>query len=125
MVRSSAIGIANHTPVTFKTLGNVKRKTMINPNVRRKDIVADAFPFDSAVNKAEAKILHPENRKPNEKIENPIVVISKTFSLFSANILAMLSPAKKENRNTKTDTIIVKPKQIRTTFLSCFTFSLP
>lgn len=122
---SSAIGIANHTPVTFKILGNIKRKTMINPNVRRKDIVVDIFAFNSAVNKAEAKILHPENRKPNEKIENPIVVISKTFSLFPANILAIFSPAKNENKNTIIETAVIKARQIRTTFFSYFTFSLP
>ena len=66
-------------PVTFKNFGKAKRKIVINPNVRRKDIVADAFPLDNAVNKAEAKILHPENKKPNEKMENPVFVISKTF----------------------------------------------
>ena len=55
------MGIANHTPVTCKNLGKTKRKTVINPNVRRKEIVADAFPLDNAVKKADAKILHPEN----------------------------------------------------------------
>lgn len=115
------MGMANHTPVTCKNLGRTKRKTIINPNVRKKDIVADAFPLDSAVNKAEAKILHPENRKLNEKVVNPIFVISKTFLLFSVNILTMFSPAKKENRNTKTEMAIIKQKQIRTAFFSRFT----
>ena len=119
------MGMANHTPVTSKNLGKTKRKIKINPNVRKKEIAAETFPFDNAVNKAEAKMLQPENRNPNEKIENPFLVISKTFSLFSANILAMLSPAKKESRNTKTEITNIKQKQIRTTFFSCFTFSLP
>ena len=124
-VSISAMGIANHTPVTCKNFGKTKRKTVINPNVRRKDIAADAFPFDNAVNNADAKILHPENRKLNEKIVNPAFVISKTFSLLSANILAMLSPAKKENRNTKIEIAVIKRKQMRTTFFSWFTFLLP
>ncbi len=124
-MNNSAIGIANHTPVTPKNPGKTKRKIKINPNVRKKDIIAETLPFDNAVNKAEAKILLPENRNPNEKIENPLLVISKTFSLFSANILAMLSPAKKESRNTKTEIARIKQKQMQTTFFSCFTFSLP
>ena len=111
-VRNSAIGIANHTPVTFKNLGSIKRKTVINPNVRRKDIIADTFPFDNAVNRAEENILQPENKNPKEKIANPIFVISNTFSLVPANILAIFSPAKNENKNTITETAVIKAKQI-------------
>ena len=124
-VRSSAMGIANHTPVTSKNLGSIKRKAVINPNVRKKDIIADTFPFDNAVNKAEEKILQPENRKLKEKIANPIFVISKTFSLFPANILAIFSPAKNENKNTIIEIAATKARQIRTTFFNCFTFSPP
>jgi hypothetical protein len=51
-------------------------------------------------NKADEKILHPENKKLNEKMLNPFLVISKTFLLFSANIFAMVSPPSTENRNT-------------------------
>lgn len=45
--------MANHTPVTSKNLGKTKRKIKINSNVRKKEIVAETFPFDNAVNKAE------------------------------------------------------------------------
>lgn len=76
-------------PVAFKNLGKIKRKIVINPNVLKKDIIADNFPLDNAVNKAEVKILYPENKKLKEKIENPIFIISKTFLLFPANILAI------------------------------------
>ena len=119
------MGIASHTPASFKNPGKIKRRTIINPNVRKKDIAADAFPSDNAVNKAEAKILHPENRKLNEKIEKPLFAISKTFLLFPANIPEIVSPARKENRNTKTETVIIKQKQVRTTFFSCFTCPPP
>ena len=76
----SAIGIASHTPVTPNIFGNIKRKIVINPNVRKNEITADAFPLDNAVKKAEEKILPPENRKLNEKTGNPVFVISKTVS---------------------------------------------
>ena len=124
-MNDSAMGMANQTPVTCKNLGKTKRETVINPNVRKKDIAADTFPLDNAVNNAEEKILHPENRKLNEKIVNPSFVISKTFLLFSANTLAIFSPAEKENKNTKTEIVVIKQKQMRTTFFSCFTFPLP
>ena len=124
-VKSSAMGIANHTPVTSQNWGSIKIKAVINPNVRKKDIIADTFPFDNAVNNADEKILQPENRKPKEKIVNPIFVILKTFSLFPANILAIFPPAKNENKNTITETAVIKARQIRTTFFNCFTFLLP
>lgn len=88
-VSSSARGMADHTPVTPQNTGRTKRKIVINPNVRRKDIAADIFPFDNAVKKAEPKILQPENRKPNEKSETPVLVISKTVLLFPANSSAI------------------------------------
>ena len=117
-MKSSASGTASHTPVTSKNLGNAKRNTVINPNVRRKDMVADAFPLDNAVNKADEKILHPENRKLNEKMINPFFVISKTFLLSSANTFAMLSPPSRENKNTNMEIPAIKPKQPFTPFLS-------
>lgn len=124
-VSSSAIGIASHTPITFKNFGRTKSEVVISPNVRKKDIAADTFPFDSAVNIAEVKILPPENRKLNEKTVKPFLAISKTFSLFFANIFAMLSSAIKENRNTKAEMAITTQIQIRTAFFSCLTFSFP
>ena len=124
-MKSSASGTASHTPVTSKNLGNAKRNTVINPNVRRKDMVADAFPLDNAVNNADEKILHPENRKLNEKMVNPFFVISKTFLLSSANTFAMLSPPSRENKNTNMELPAIKLKQIQTVFFSCFTFPLP
>ena len=76
---TSAIGIANQAPITPKIPGNIKRETTINPNVRKSEIIAEIFPFDSAVNNAEEKILHPENRKLKAKIENPVFIISNTL----------------------------------------------
>ena len=76
MVISSAVGTASHTPVTPKTLGNVKSSTVISPNVRRNDKIADSFPFDNAVNAAEVKMFSPQNKKLKGKIKNPFRAIS-------------------------------------------------
>ncbi len=83
-------------------------KIPINPNVRKKDIIADALPFDKAVNKAEAKILQPENKNANEKILKPFLVISRTFLLFAVNIPAIFSLVKKENRNMKAEIVNIE-----------------
>ena len=48
-------------------------------------MAADAFPLDNAVNNADEKILHPENKKLNEKMLNPFLVISK-HSCYSLQI---------------------------------------
>lgn len=69
------MGIANHTPVTSKNLGSIKRKAVINPNVRKKEIIADTFPFDNAVNIADVKLFKPQNRKLYEKIVKPFAAI--------------------------------------------------
>lgn len=70
------MGTASHTPVTPKRLGRVSNSTVINPNVRKNDRIADSFPFDNAVNTAEVKIFNPQNRKLNGKIKNPFLAIS-------------------------------------------------
>mgnify|MGYP007128679856 CR=1 FL=1 len=124
-VNSSAAGTASHTPVTPMIRGNNMRKAVINPNVRKKEIRADIFPFESAVNRAEAKILHPENRKLYEKREKPVLVISKTFLLFFANTPAIDSPAKKEIRNTVIDRTAIKQKQVQIIFFNRVMFLLP
>ena len=69
------MGIANHTPVTSQNWGSIKIKAVINPNVRKKDIIADTFPFDNAVNIADVKLFKPQNRKLYEKIVKPFAAI--------------------------------------------------
>ena len=49
--------------------------TVSRPNVRKKERTADTFPFDKAVNIAEAKLFKPQNRKLYEKIVKPFVAI--------------------------------------------------
>lgn len=62
-------------PVIPNILGNISSNIVINTNVRKNDNIADNFPFDNAVNTAEVKIFHPQNKKLNEKIKNPFIVI--------------------------------------------------
>ena len=74
-VINSAIGTANHTPLTPKIRGNVSSNSVISPNVRKKDMIADIFPLERAVKIAEVKIFIPQHRKLNEKIKNPFLAI--------------------------------------------------
>lgn len=67
-VKASAIGTANHIPFISIKLGNINRLIVIKPNVRKKDSIADIFPFDNAVNIADVKILYPQKRKLKENI---------------------------------------------------------
>lgn len=66
--RSSAIGIASHTPFTPNNCGSVNKHNKIKKKVLRKEIKADIFPFDKAVNMADEYIFIPENRKLKAKI---------------------------------------------------------
>ena len=63
-------------PVTLGKTGKTSNPTLIKPSVHKKDMIADIFPFDKAINIAEPKILNPQNKKLNENIENPYFVIS-------------------------------------------------
>ena len=76
MVINSAIGTANHTPLTPKIWGNVRSNSVINPNVRKKDMIADIFPLERAVKTAEVKMFIPQHKKLKEKIKNPFFAIS-------------------------------------------------
>ena len=61
-VISSAKGTASHTPVIPMIIGRSTILATIKTKVLQKEIMAEIFPFESAVNSAEAKILIPANR---------------------------------------------------------------
>ena len=42
-VKISALGTANHIPFIFNIFGNINKPIVINPNVRRKDILQTPF----------------------------------------------------------------------------------
>ena len=65
------MGTESHTPSVLRNTGS----RMIHParkaKVLRKDIMAEVFPSERAVNKDEAKMLIPANIKLMEKRRNP------------------------------------------------------
>lgn len=59
----SATSTANHTPIPLKSKGRQMIAGTKNKNVLEKDNSADVLPSESAVKKAEAKILIPISKK--------------------------------------------------------------
>ena len=91
------MGMANHTPVEWNNLGNVKSVKRINTKVREKEIRADIRPLDRAVKKAEANILKPLKRKLKEKIIKPFLAKEKTFILSWTKMETISVPKIKAN----------------------------
>lgn len=56
-VTNSATGIASHTPVTPKMAGSVRSDSRIKTKVLVKDMTAEVLPSESAVKRADEKIL--------------------------------------------------------------------
>lgn len=59
IVRNSAAGTASQIPFTPMNFGRSKIFATIIPNVRTKEMIAEIFPLENAVNIEEAKILIP------------------------------------------------------------------
>ena len=60
-VKNSAAGTASHMPVTPIMTGRSRMFSTRSTNVRIKEIIAEVFPSENAVNMEEAKILTPAN----------------------------------------------------------------
>jgi len=71
MAINSDAGTINQIPVELKRSGNTNAPTIKNTNVLRKEISAEIFPFENAVNIAEAKIFTPVNTKHIENHLKP------------------------------------------------------
>ena len=56
-VTNSATGIASHTPVTPKMAGSVRSDSRIKTKVLVKDMIAEVLPSESAVKRADEKML--------------------------------------------------------------------
>ena len=78
MDNSSATGTASHTPSTFQNNGNIRIEPTTNTKVLRNDIIADIFPLESDVNKAEANMLNPIKIQLIEKTTKPCLASSNT-----------------------------------------------
>ena len=93
MLISSAIGIAIHRPFTPHIFGRRRIPRLIKTNVRNNDKIADVFPSDKAVNRAEAKILNPAKRNKKEKSRKPLSAIEKTRWLLVVKIPTIMGAA--------------------------------
>ena len=72
------MGIANQIPVTENQVGKTSKLSTIKTKVLIIERRADTFPLDRAVNKADAKILIPVNKKLIENSLNPSSAMAYT-----------------------------------------------
>ena len=79
-------------------------------------MIADTFPFDKAVNMAEAKILKPQNKKLIGKIKNPCLAIWYTDVPFGEKMLTKGEPRNIATVKTIADTVQTKSRHIRKIF---------
>ena len=75
-VTNSATGIASHTPVTPQMAGSVRSDSRIKTKVLVKDMTAEVFPSESAVKRADEKMLYPLNKKVTQNTEKPLTARS-------------------------------------------------
>lgn len=71
----SETGTASQTPFIFQKTGKINNATLKNRNVLKKESIAEILPFDSAVNKAEAKTFSPINKKQKANKRLPSTAI--------------------------------------------------
>ena len=113
IVSSSASGTAIHIPMTPKYCGSISNATEIKTNVLRVEIIADTFPFDRAVNVADANILKPQNKKLMGKIKKPCLAIWYTDVPFAEKILTSGEPSSIATANTNMEIVLIKSRHIR------------
>lgn len=82
----SEIVTAIHAPFIPIREGSISKPAERNPKVLKKDIIADTLPFENAVNKAEEKILNPENKKDILYSINPLMARLYTLLPLCAKI---------------------------------------
>ena len=62
IANNSASGIEIQIPLGPNIAGSIKSIPRMNTNVRKNDINAEIFPFDTLVKNTDAKILKPANK---------------------------------------------------------------
>lgn len=77
-VSNSATGTVSQIPFTSITNGSRNMDSNRKTNVRRKEMIAETFPLESAVNIPEEKILVPTKRKLVANSLNPDEVMENT-----------------------------------------------
>ena len=60
-MKNSATGTASQIPLTPISCGRIRIFATIIPNVRTKEMIAEIFPLENAVNMEDAKMLVPAN----------------------------------------------------------------
>lgn len=92
------------------------RKVDINSSVRLKEIIAEVFPSDNAVNSEDAKILIPLNKKQKEKILNPCTANVCTVVPGATKIDTMGTASRNESDVTIADEISTNHRLILSVF---------
>lgn len=101
------------------TIGSHNRQTPKNTIVLKKDKIEDIFPLENALNKADANILIPVNRKLKEKIAKPYFVRSKTSLPDDVNTMISGSKKRFTMTNVRIETTKTKYTLILNSFFSC------
>lgn len=89
-VSPSATDIDTHIPIPPNIFGKSRMDATRIAKVLSVDINADIFPFENAVNNADANILNPQNRNETAKYDHPKLAISNTLEFLSTNIFIKL-----------------------------------
>ncbi len=106
--RNSANGTAIQIPFTPLINGSNNNPDNTNINVRSNEIIAETFPFDSAVNNIEQKMFNPMNKKLIQNIRNPSIDMLYT-SLHSSTINWIeIGPSKRDNANITMELMPIK-----------------
>lgn len=92
------------------------RKVDINSSVRLKEIIAEVFPSDNAVNSEEAKILVPLNKKQKEKMLNPCTANACTLVPGVTKMDTMGTASRNESDVTTTEEIRTNQRLIFSVF---------
>ena len=116
----SAKGTASHIPFTLNTIGRKNIPITIKTNVLIKEITADIFPLDNAVNSDEENILYPAKIYPIANNENPFLAISYTSVPSGVKKPTIYFENIREIINTPIDEFIISLEQILNILFNCF-----
>ena len=109
---NSARGTESHTPFTPINVGSTRIFITIKTNVRTKEIIAEVFPSENAVNIEEEKILIPAKTKFKENRKNPVLASAYVSVPTGVKISTMTGDITRANTVTIMEEIAINPTQI-------------
>lgn len=112
-VKASAKGMASQTPFTCHKADKIRIPSTVKKKVLEKEMPAEVFPSESAVNSAEAKILIPANRKEKAKSLSPPAAITATAEPEGAKTPAIKPELRNATAKINTEQASTKPMHIR------------